>query len=456
LPESVKTDDRNGFWNDTWFDKINRLVRGYRSLGMTGPQAYQKVDDAMAKLPEVKALRLQYRGHFWYHYGWEARTNAFAPNVPAGGFEALEKHLTTARKALEEAWKLEPRARTAAALVEIDKAIGGDRDTMELWFDRAMKADGDDRGVCWSKLDWLDPKWHGSFEEMLAFGRRCRDTKNWWAGITLLVADAHSRYGSRAAKDHREYMASPEVWADIQSVYDEYLKHRPGDDVARSKFATFCYLSNHFREAEVQYVALGDNLTQWSEYPFYPLSELKKIREYNKRIVMGTDGAYSFPGWHFVRATNEEDEWYVNVPAHMPSQEKPGILGADKSFVCHCDAGGISYELRAVELPDAKRNDSPERILEAARAVVAKERGAQPRNVRDTLLAARPAQEYDIDLPGPKPMRLRVKAIVLGNRLYELSVAGSKGDVEGKNAREFFDSFAYQPKAKPTLEASEH
>ena len=58
---------------------------------------------------------------------------------------------------------------------------------MELWFDRAMKADGDDRYACLTKLDWLDPKWHGTAEEMLAFGRACRDTKNWRTGITLLV-----------------------------------------------------------------------------------------------------------------------------------------------------------------------------------------------------------------------------------------------------------------------------
>jgi hypothetical protein len=57
-----------------------------------------------------------------------------------------------------------------------DKAIGGDRTTMELWFDRAMKADGDRRDACWSKLHWLDPMWHGTPEDLLAFGRRCRDT----------------------------------------------------------------------------------------------------------------------------------------------------------------------------------------------------------------------------------------------------------------------------------------
>ena len=125
-------------------------------------------------------------------------------------------------------------ARTPGTLIEIDKASGGNRATMELWFDRAMKADGDMRDACWSKLDWLDPKWHGTPEEMVGFGRQCRDTKNWPAGITLLCADAHMRYSGQFGRDDMEkYLASPEVWSDITSVYDEYLKHYADDHVAR-------------------------------------------------------------------------------------------------------------------------------------------------------------------------------------------------------------------------------
>ena len=156
--------------------------------------------------------------------------NAFAPNVPAGGFRSLEERLTVAKKAFEEAWKLRPEnAYAAVHLMDIDKSIEGDRATMELWFDRAMRADGDRRDACLTKLDWLDPKWHGSIEEMLAFGRACRDTKNSRAGITLLVADAHWRIACMPGENQNKYLALPEVWADIQPVYDEYLKHHPED-----------------------------------------------------------------------------------------------------------------------------------------------------------------------------------------------------------------------------------
>ena len=196
LPESLVSDERNEFWEDRWFRAYSSLIKGYRKTGLSATAAYGRIDAELAKVPELNVLRLQVRGQFWEDYGWEARTQAFAPDVPAEGAVAFEKRLAEARKAFDEAWRLRPDDyRTALARLEIEKSIGGgDRQAMELWFDRAMKADGDGRAACWTKLDWLDPKWYGTPEEMLAFGKACRDTKNWWAGITLLDCDAHFRY----------------------------------------------------------------------------------------------------------------------------------------------------------------------------------------------------------------------------------------------------------------------
>jgi hypothetical protein len=456
LEESVASDEHNEFWEANWLNMLIELTRGYRTLDVPAEAAYERVDAGLARVAGAKVLRLMYRGNIWFGYGWEARTQAFAPAVPAGGFDTLEKRLAIAREAFQDAWKLQPGSgEVARRLLEIDKSVGGDRATMELWFERAMKANGDDRTACWSKLDWLDPKWHGSVEDMLAFGRACRDTKNSWTGITLLVADAHWRIAGMLGEEQPKYLRLPEVWADIQSVYDEYLKHHPVDDVARSKFATFCYLSAHYREAEVQYVALGDHLTQWSEFPYVPLNELKQNRERNANIVMGKEGRITFPGWHFVGGKNQDGEWRVNIPVGAEHKQKPGVLGADASHVWNCTADGITYGIRVLRLPPALRNDRPERVLDATRAVVAEERGAQPRDLRDTLLATRPAQEYDVDAPGLKPMQLRVKTAVIGTWLYELSVTARESDVTGGAAREFFDSFAFQPKPKPSPDAGE-
>ncbi|MHC5538774.1 hypothetical protein ACYOEI_11180 [Singulisphaera rosea] len=449
LSEGAKSDEHNGFWADRWLDVLINTIKDYRRLGVAPEAAYERVDAKMAGIPELEELRLLTRGRFWFDYGWEARTRAFAPEVPADGFRLLGERLTISKESFEKAWELRPENASAATfLIDIDKSINGDRDTMELWFDRAMKADGDRRNACATKLDWLDPKWHGTVEEMVAFGRTCRDTKNWRAGITILCADAHLRAACMPDQDQNEYLKLAEVWADIQSVYDEYLKHYPEDHVARSKFATLCFLGAHYREAEVQYVALGDHLTQWSDFPYFPLGQMKQNRKRNAKVVMGKDGVIAFPGWHFVASTSGDGEWRVHAPAALQHKTSPGILGPDECRTFSCSAEGIAYEFRVEVLPPDILKDAPERILESARSASSKERGVKPRDRRDTLLGARPAQEYDADVPGPKPTVRRVKTVVIGNCLFELSVTGDKRDLTSRSAEEFFASFAYQPKSE--------
>ena len=180
-----------------------------------------------------------------------------------------------ARAALMKAWKLNPdEPNVARTMMVVEKGIGqGDRDAMETWFERAMMVDGDDQLACLQKLDWLDPKWYGgeSPDAMIAFGRACAATKNWHNGITLLVGDAHFRHWAMLPQDQRvNYMRSPEVWPEIKSVYDEYLKHYPDDDVQRSKFAMICYLGAHYPEAHAQFQAVGDRLTVWPAAPKMP------------------------------------------------------------------------------------------------------------------------------------------------------------------------------------------
>lgn len=456
LGESVASDEHNEFWEAIWLDILREVTRGYRTLGVAAEAAYDRVDAGLSRVADAKVLRLLFRGIFWLNYGWEARTTAFAPAVPAGGFDALEKRLAVARTAFEQAWQLRPGNGVAARyLMDIDRSIGGDRATMELWFDRAMKANGDDRAACFTKLDWLDPKWHGSAEEMLAFGRACRDTKNWRTGITLLVADAHWRIAGELGPEQGKYMNLPEVWADIQPVYDEYLKHHPNDDVARSKFATFCFVGGHYREAQVQYETLGDRLTEWSEFPYVPLEEMKRNRKRNEELVMNGRTPIGWPGWHFIGGRNNDGHWRVNIPVEAVGKRGPGILGARVRNVWTCTADGIMYMLRIQPVPPALRNEGPERVLDAARAETGREHRGEPHDLRDVKLANRPAQEYRIDAPDLHSRIIRVRTAVIGRRLYELSVTGSETGVASKAADEFLNSFTFREQSGPSATAGQ-
>ena len=108
---------------------------------------------------------------------------------------------------------------------------------------------------------------------------------NWWAGITLLCADAHTRYSNLLGSRKADYLASPEVWSDITSVYDEYLNHHPEDHVAWSKYASLAYDSLHYQKAHALFQKIGNNLTSWTEFPYYPLEAPKSFRDYSAKVA---------------------------------------------------------------------------------------------------------------------------------------------------------------------------
>jgi hypothetical protein len=290
LKKSLAEDTRNDHWDELWYSTINQVIASFRQLSGDYKAAFDRVDAKLAQIPKIEALRLTVKGNFLFYWGWEARTTALAPFVGEDRFRTFHERLSGARAALEAAWKLNPgQPHVAALMIDIEKAIGeGDRQAMETWFDRAMSADGDDFGACFSKLDWLDPKWHGgdSWEALMDFGKACAATKNWHTGITLLAADAHLRYGGTLP--HREktmYFNSPEVWNDIHTVYDEYLRHYPDDNTQRSKYAMLCYMGKHYDEAHAQFQAVGDGLTQWTTFPYIPFEEMTQARDFTARVI---------------------------------------------------------------------------------------------------------------------------------------------------------------------------
>jgi hypothetical protein len=291
LPVSVAEDPRTVAWDEGWYNLLHGVVGMYYRLGVGDHKAaLDRVDARLAKVPGIEALRLLLKGRILITWGWDARTNAFAPAVSEEQFRTFHARVEQARAALNAAWAAKPgEPHVATQMLEVEKDIGGgDRQAMETWFERAMQTDGNDYSACLTKLDWLDPKWYGdeSGDEMMAFGKACRATGNWWSKITLLAADAHWRHACKLEPVEREtYLKRPDVWSEIQAVYDEYLKHCGFDHAARCKYATIGYFGRHYTEAHTQFEAVGKNLTTWYEYPNVTLEVLKQIRENTTRMV---------------------------------------------------------------------------------------------------------------------------------------------------------------------------
>ena len=174
--------------------------------------ACDRVDAALAKTKKLDGLRLQCAATTLSSMrGWRAAAASQARSLPRW-HHLFQERLAEAYKLGEQAWNVKPHTRIAILMITINKGLLGDRAEMEKWFVQAMQLDGNCKEACEAKLDWLDPKWHGTIEEMMEFGYACRDTKKLAYGITLLLAEAHHPNGVRLGEKQNKYFHLAEVW----------------------------------------------------------------------------------------------------------------------------------------------------------------------------------------------------------------------------------------------------
>jgi hypothetical protein len=239
-------------------DPCVSLLDVYRALDNDRQPGYRKLADALEKGGAPEAFRLWVEGTFDAEYAWDARGNGFANTVTEEGWRGFRERLGQARAALERAWQLDPsNARVAAEMITVCMGQGRDREEMETWFRRAMEADPDCYTACDNKLRYLQPKWHGSVEEALAFARECAGTGDYGARLPFLLPEAHlSLAGQHANAD--AYFTGPEVWPDVQAVYEPYLKRHPDSKCERTYFARWGFWCQHYLEAKRQFDLLGD------------------------------------------------------------------------------------------------------------------------------------------------------------------------------------------------------
>ena len=212
--------------------------------------------EILEKSIQPKAAILTARGEMAVFDGWMARGGGFANTVTPEGWRILHDRMAAGRALLDEAWELDPTSFELARMqldVETHESHGGD--TMEKWFSTATKLDPDDPRPYAAKLNWLEPKWHGSEEDMLAFGRECAATERWSGLVPLVLVEAHwavGRYGGDGypPAPHREYFQrDPKIWEEIKPIYDRYLREPNPSNYHKTRYAVIAAYSGHWKEA---------------------------------------------------------------------------------------------------------------------------------------------------------------------------------------------------------------
>src|SRR5439155_26002432 len=142
-----------------------------------------------------------------------------------------------------KAWELNPRdERIAYQMIVIELGQGKGRPRMEMWFNRAAELNPNYYEAFHAKLYYLEPKWYGSPEEMIEFGRQCVASTNWGGRVPLILKDAHDSLAKYLPKDKQaSYWKRREVWKDIKAAFEKFLALNPDETRWRHNYARHAY-----------------------------------------------------------------------------------------------------------------------------------------------------------------------------------------------------------------------
>lgn len=212
---------------------------------------YQILENVLSNRWKGSSVALLVKGQAYLACAWKARGRGLAPSVSDEGWKLMAERSEVAAAALEEAWALNPRdVRICLAMMRVERGQDKGRDRLDLWFQRGMKLDPGSYDLCYEKIEYLRPRWHGNFEEMISFGRACTTNTSWKGDARLMLANAHVAVSQEIQDGDKRvaYLAQPKVWADVQSTFEQFFKLYPGAVGYRHNYALNAYWCSQWKE----------------------------------------------------------------------------------------------------------------------------------------------------------------------------------------------------------------
>lgn len=202
-------------------------------------------------------------GAFFTSWAWTARGNGFAETVTEQGWRVFKERLDLAQKVLEpavEKFPNDPALPTEMITVELGQ--GQETGRMDLYFQRAIKANPDFFRAYSKKMWYLEPRWYGSTEEVLNFGAECIKTKNWDSKIPMVMIE-----GIEALNCENENIYQNEqYWNLVDYLFKEYLSRYPNSIGYRTDYFEWAVKGKHWDIAKAQAKILGSN---WDHLKLY-------------------------------------------------------------------------------------------------------------------------------------------------------------------------------------------
>lgn len=220
------------------------------------------------------ALPYLVKGAHAIQWAWEARGRGSASTVSEEQFAAFFRRLKVAEEALDEAVSRDPEDATAWAEL-ITTAIGRrlGLDEAERRFKEVVTRHRWHRSAHARMLQQKCAKWGGSDELALDFARSTVEQMPAGCSLGSMIAVAHFEAALRADGAAEDFLARPEVLAEVRAAADKSVRHPdfsriPGHQTADGWFALVFHLAGDHAAAAERFDAIGDRPTElpWGYY----------------------------------------------------------------------------------------------------------------------------------------------------------------------------------------------
>ena len=245
-------------------DEMGAFLKSTQLVSATMQRQGERVRDFSMKLAAPKWVQYYLLGIAEVDIAWKARGEGWASTVTDDGWKVFSEHLAKAREALVASWRENPKSPLAATKMITVVMAGAGRagETERVWFDRAIAAQCDYRPA-YSAIEWAyRPRWCGSYELMLAFGRACVGTKRYDLKIPLRFTAVCSEIAGELG-DWHDFYRRAEVAGPLMELSEGMVKQSatPQDRKFHlSNLVVNAWLTGNNKQAAATLAELGGTL----------------------------------------------------------------------------------------------------------------------------------------------------------------------------------------------------
>ncbi len=222
-PEMVKDDNNPDFYN---FASLCLEWKGYY------PECYQLFKVWTDKHPENAQAWMGF-ADFMIDYGWQARGGGFANTVSQKAWEIFKQRINEGLGYALKASNLEPgNIEVWNTLLHFGNGAQLDHVTMFKYFENAIHCNPQSIDPYEYMLDYLQPKWFGSEEELFGFAEKYK--KDFPSLYSYAFSNLHQHY-SDDPLTYDEWLEkfklfvkeNPAYWNEFKDSYKKQLKQNP-------------------------------------------------------------------------------------------------------------------------------------------------------------------------------------------------------------------------------------